>query len=200
MRGVRLRVCQVNHRARDLTPGTRSKPFAEILLAVEGHSFRLLLLAAALEELHGTLMLFGCRASLEGAEVSPPPGVRIGLARVQPILAGFQPADHALSRVAIIINQLQANRGVGREPRPCAGRRTASAIMHLTPTHGRQVWPHPARAVRTARAKVAELADALDLESSGETRESSSLSFRTSSPWLHFGTVAGSGARGPEAE
>jgi hypothetical protein len=36
--------------------------------------------------------------------------------------------------------------------------------------------------VRTARAKVAELADALDLESSGETRESSSLSFRTSSP------------------
>src|ERR1700686_2399081 len=52
-------------------------------------------------------MLFGCRASLEGAEVSPPPGVRIGLARVQPILAGFQLADHALSRVAIIINQLQ---------------------------------------------------------------------------------------------
>src|SRR5207248_10078326 len=36
--------------------------------------------------------------------------------------------------------------------------------------------------VRTARAKVAELVDALDLESSGETRESSSLSFRTSSP------------------
>jgi hypothetical protein len=57
--------------------------------------------------------------------------------------------------------------------------------MALTPTHGRQVWPHPARPVRTARAKVAELADALDLESSGETRESSSLSFRTSSPWLH---------------
>src|SRR5437763_10202411 len=54
--------------------------------------------------------------------------------------------------------------------------------MRATPTHGRQVWPHPARPVRTARAKVAELADALDLESSGETRESSSLSFRTSSP------------------
>ena len=35
---------------------------------------------------------------------------------------------------------------------------------------------------RKARAKVAELADALDLGSSGETRESSSLSFRTSSP------------------
>ena len=39
----------------------------------------------------------------------------------------------------------------------------------------------PVRPVRTARAKVAELVDALDLESSGETRESSSLSFRTSS-------------------
>jgi len=37
MRGARLRVCQVNHRARDLTPGTRSKPFAGSLLAVEGH-------------------------------------------------------------------------------------------------------------------------------------------------------------------
>ena len=80
MRGARLRVCQVNHRARDLTPGTRSKPLVEILLAVEGHSFRLLLLSAVLEELLGTLMLFGCRASLEGAELSPPPGVRIGLA------------------------------------------------------------------------------------------------------------------------
>ena len=33
----------------------------------------MLLLAAVLEELHRTLMLFGCRASLEGAEVSPPP-------------------------------------------------------------------------------------------------------------------------------
>ena len=33
---------------------------------------------------------------------------------------------------------------------------------------------------RTARAKVAELVDALGLGPSGETRESSSLSFRTS--------------------
>ena len=35
------------------------------------------------------------------------------------------------------------------------------------------------RRPRYPKAKVAELADALDLESSGETRESSSLSFRT---------------------
>ena len=40
------------------------------------------------------------------------------------------------------------------------------------------------RAGRTSRAKVAELVDALDLGSSGVTRESSSLSFRTS--WLHL--------------
>jgi hypothetical protein len=37
-----------------------------------------------------------------------------------------------------------------------------------------------ARYARKPKAKVAELADALDLGSSGETRESSSLSFRTS--------------------
>jgi hypothetical protein len=43
-------------------------------------------------------MLLGCRASREGAEISPPPGEWIDLARVQPILARFQLADHALSR------------------------------------------------------------------------------------------------------
>ena len=45
------------------------------------------------------------------------------------------------------------------------------------PTHDRDT-AHPVYPVRTAPAKVAELVDALDLESSGETRESSSLSFR----------------------
>jgi hypothetical protein len=82
----------------------------------------------------------------------------------------------------IIISQLQRQYRRDGRSRQCAGGRLPSAIMLPTPTHGRQVWPHTARAVRTARAKVAELADALDLESSGETRESSSLSFRTSSP------------------
>ena len=48
-----------------------------------------------------------------------------------------------------------------------------------TPTHGRQGGSGSSGAHGTA--KVAELVDALDLESSGETRESSSLSFRTSS-------------------
>jgi hypothetical protein len=37
-------------------------------------------------------------------------------------------------------------------------------------------------AIRNDLAKVAELVDALDLGSSGATRESSSLSFRTNSP------------------
>lgn len=71
---------------------------------------------------------------------------------------------------------------------------TASAIMGLTPTRGPkvliciQVRPGKQR----PKAKVAELVDALDLGSSGETRESSSLSFRTSL-LLTVGTAAGAG-------
>ncbi len=42
----------------------------------------------------------------------------------------------------------------------CEGRSAPSAIITRTPTHGRQVWLHPVRPVRTARAKVAELVDA----------------------------------------
>ena len=56
----------------------------------------------------------------------------------------------------------------------------------------------PVRPVRTARAKVAELVDALDLESSGETRESSSLSFRTSSPCVSPKWTLGSGLEASE--
>ena len=62
------------------------------------------------------------------------------------------------------------------------------------PTHDRDT-AHPVYPVRTAPAKVAELVDALDLESSGETRESSSLSFRTSS-LCGSPLNGGSGARG----
>ena len=51
---------------------------------------------------------------------------------------------------------------------------------NVSPTHGRQAWrAWSVRGARQVRAKVAELVDALDLGSSGETRESSSLSFRT---------------------
>ena len=55
---------------------------------------------------------------------------------------------------------------------------------------------------RARHAKVAELADALDLGSSGETRESSSLSFRTRSLAKSIG-YAESGSEGgqtPEME
>ena len=45
----------------------------------------------------------------------------------------------------------------------------------------------PCRAGAQARAKVAELVDALDLGSSGATRESSSLSFRTTCNWQETG-------------
>ena len=38
----------------------------------------------------------------------------------------------------------------------------------------------------TEQARVAELVDALDLGSSGATRESSSLSFRTIGLWWHW--------------
>ena len=58
---------------------------------------------------------------------------------------------------------------------------------------------HPVRTELTARAKVAELVDALALGASGETRESSSLSFRTSFPKLQYGYwVSGYGVPGAE--
>src|SRR5207237_8124728 len=50
--------------------------------------------SGALEGLNGALVLFGGRASLERAEVPPAPGARILLARVEPILAGLELADH----------------------------------------------------------------------------------------------------------
>jgi hypothetical protein len=49
----------------------------------------------------------------------------------------------------------------------------------VSPMRGRPGRQH--RLAAHGTAKVAELADALDLGSSGETRESSSLSFRTRS-------------------
>jgi hypothetical protein len=58
---------------------------------------------------------------------------------------------------------------------------------------------HPARPEGAARAKVAELVDALALGASGATRESSSLSFRTSSSFGSL-TSRGSSADSPLAE
>jgi hypothetical protein len=121
--------------------------------------------------------------ALEPGGPPRPAGVRSGFVDRCTFPRLCSPWKGAMFR--IIISQLQHRYRRDGGSRQCAGGRLPSAIMRATPTHGLQVWPHPARPVRTARAKVAELADALDLESSGETRESSSLSFRTSSPWLH---------------
>ena len=58
----------------------------------------------------------------------------------------------------------------------------ATAALRSGPRkRGFRYNPRPSRVagLRTGHAKVAELVDALDLGSSGVTRESSSLSFRT---------------------
>src|SRR5262245_8705087 len=47
-----------------------------------------------LEELHRALVLFSRRARLERAKIAAPPGPRIDLARVKPITAGLELADH----------------------------------------------------------------------------------------------------------
>jgi hypothetical protein len=51
-------------------------------------------LAAALEMLHRTLVLFGRRARLERAEIAPLAGFRIELARIETIASGFELANH----------------------------------------------------------------------------------------------------------
>src|SRR5688572_23114572 len=60
------------------------------------HARRLLGWASAsLEILHCALVLLGTRACIERAEIAPPAGLGIRLARVQPILSGTQFPDHA---------------------------------------------------------------------------------------------------------
>jgi hypothetical protein len=47
-----------------------------------------------LEILHGPFVLFRGGAAAKGAEIAAPAGTGIGLARIEPILTGFQFADH----------------------------------------------------------------------------------------------------------
>jgi DNA-binding response OmpR family regulator len=49
-----------------------------------------------LEILHRALVLLRRRASGERAEIPPPAGLRILLARVEPVLAGSKLADHGV--------------------------------------------------------------------------------------------------------
>jgi hypothetical protein len=46
------------------------------------------------EILHGALVLLRRRAAGEGAEIAPPAGLRIFLARIEPIFARGELADH----------------------------------------------------------------------------------------------------------
>ena len=46
------------------------------------------------EVLHGAFVLLRGRAAAERAEIAAPPGLRILLARIEPILAGCELADH----------------------------------------------------------------------------------------------------------
>src|SRR4051794_18565100 len=48
----------------------------------------------ALEVLHRAFVLLGGGAGAEGAQIAALAGLRILLARVEPVLAGFQLADH----------------------------------------------------------------------------------------------------------
>lgn len=42
-------------------------------------------------------MLLGRGAAREGAQIAAPPGLRILLARMEPVFAGGEPADHVTS-------------------------------------------------------------------------------------------------------
>jgi hypothetical protein len=49
----------------------------------------------SLEVLHRALVLFGCRARFEGAQISAPFGFRVEFARVQPIFVRSEFAYHS---------------------------------------------------------------------------------------------------------
>jgi len=46
------------------------------------------------KELHSAFVSFGCRPATEGAEILAPSSPAISLARIKPVLAQLQFADH----------------------------------------------------------------------------------------------------------
>src|SRR5258708_33859723 len=85
--------------------------------------------APALEELHCALVLFGGPARLEGSEVPAPAGVRIQLARIEPVFAGRELPDHGCTPPI----------GSGDSPLdPCNYRTAPQQITHVDDDQGIQ--------------------------------------------------------------
>src|ERR671934_87010 len=70
------------------------------------------LASMTLEILNGVLVFFGRRARLERAEIAAPAGLRIDLARIEPVAAGLELADHRRR----ILDHLR--HGVAPQPMP----------------------------------------------------------------------------------
>lgn len=68
-----------------------------------------------LEILHGALVLLGPSAARKRAEIAPPAGLGILLARVQPVFSGHKLADHGAPPT---LNVSQAQK---RHVAPCSG-------------------------------------------------------------------------------
>src|SRR5262249_3853969 len=74
----------------------REKKSSRPLLGHLPHQGKRISASMPLEILHGALVLFGGRTRFERAEIAPSTGLRIDLARIEPVLAGLQLADHGM--------------------------------------------------------------------------------------------------------
>src|ERR1700741_2522439 len=79
---------------RNLLPVRPVRSHARYRAFSRANQTRRMAASVALEVLHRALMLLGRRARLECAEVAPAAGLRVGFARIKPVSAGFELADH----------------------------------------------------------------------------------------------------------
>ena len=97
--------------------------------------------APPLEELNGALMLLGRLQRREGAQIAPPAGLRVPLARQQAVFAGLELADHGRRSGecggACVSSPGLATTGTGRAP-PCrslwSSRRARLTRLLIVPT------------------------------------------------------------------
>src|SRR5262245_40138664 len=75
-------------------PGLRVPAHVIARLEPFRHASTCFAASMALEVPHGTLVLFGRAARLEGAEIAAPAGLRVHLARIEAIAARLELADH----------------------------------------------------------------------------------------------------------